>query len=247
MTSGGVQPEERPVAVVTGASGGIGRAVVDKLIADGMRVAAVDIRAAQPWCEEVCTFTCDVSDPIGVGALVTSVEKRLGRASVVVNCAGIGLWLKRVGEISAEEWNAVIGANLSGPFFVTRGFLPALVENGGSVVIISSVHGISTAPGWAAYAASKAGLFGLTKGIAVDYAEDGVRANCIVLGSVDTDMTRTYEVEARERGIFDVAIRPWQRTSPQAVADVVSFLVSREASFLNGALVPVDGGLLSCI
>lgn len=74
-----------------------------------------------------------------------------------------------------------------------------------------------------------------------------MRANCIVLGSVDTDMTRTYEVEARERGIFDVAIRPWQRTSPQAVADVVSFLVSREASFLNGALVPVDGGLLSCI
>jgi NAD(P)-dependent dehydrogenase (short-subunit alcohol dehydrogenase family) len=186
-----------------------------------------------------------VSDPAAVDALVPLVDQLVGRASAVVNCAGIGLWFKRVGELSVEEWNRVIGVNLSGAFLVTRAFLPALIDRRGCVVNISSVHGIATAPGSAAYAASKAGLFGLTKGLAVDYAEEGVRANAIVLGSIDTEMTRHYEVQASARGESNIQIRPGQRTGPKAVADVVSFLLSGDAAFINGALVPVDGGLLS--
>jgi len=236
---------ERPIAVVTGAEGGIGNAIVERLVADGMTVAAVDVRPMKPAQDYVYNFSCDVADPVQVDALVRLVEAKVGRASAVVNCAGIGLWFKRIGEISAEEWNRVIGVNLSGAFFVSRGFLPALEEQRGSVVNVASVHGVATAPGYAAYAASKAGLFGLTKGIAVDYGKDGVRANCIVLGSVDTDMTRDYEAEALQRGLVVHQIRPWERTGPESVADVVSFLLSSGATFLNGALVPVDGGLLS--
>jgi len=247
MTATGhdAMPRERPIAVVTGAGGGIGNAVVERLVADGMTVAAVDVRPMKAGDDHVFTVSCDVSDPVQVDALVRLVEEEVGRAAAVVNCAGIGLWFKRVGEISAAEWNRVIGVNLSGAFFVARGFLPALVEQRGSVVNVASVHGVATAPGYAAYAASKAGLFGLTKGIAVDYGKDGVRANCIVLGSVDTEMTRGYEAEALQRGLAIHEIRPWERTGPEPIADVVSFLLSRGASFLNGALVPVDGGLLS--
>ena len=231
--------------MVTGAGGGIGSAVVERLVADGMTVAAVDVRAMKPACDFVFNFSCDVSDPVRVDALVQLVEEQVGRAAAVVNCAGIGVWFKRVGELSVEEWTRVISVNLSGAFFVTRGFLPALVERRGSVVNIGSVHGVATAPGYAAYAASKAGLFGLTKGVAVDYGPDGVRANCIVLGSVDTGMTSDYEAEALHRGLVVHEIRPWERTSPEPVAAVVSFLLSTDAAFLNGALVPVDGGLLS--
>ena len=199
----------------------------------------------KPACDFVFNFSCDVSDPVRVDALVQLVEEQVGRAAAVVNCAGIGVWFKRVGELSVEEWTRVISVNLSGAFFVTRGFLPALVERRGSVVNIGSVHGVATAPGYAAYAASKAGLFGLTKGVAVDYGPDGVRANCIVLGSVDAGMTSDYEAEALHRGLVVHEIRPWERTSPEPVAAVVSFLLSTDAAFLNGALVPVDGGLLS--
>jgi meso-butanediol dehydrogenase / (S,S)-butanediol dehydrogenase / diacetyl reductase len=236
---------EQPVAVVTGAQGGIGSAVVSRLVADGMKVGAIDVRADPHESDNVVSFSCDVSDPDAVDALVPLVAERVGRASAVVNCAGIGLWFKRVGELSVNEWNHVLGVNLSGAFLITRAFLPVLIERRGCVVNISSVHGIATAPGSAAYAASKAGLFGLTKGLAVDYAEEGVRANAIVLGSIDTDMTRNYEVEASARGESNIQIRPGQRTGPTAVADVVSFLVSSDAAFINGALVPVDGGLLS--
>ncbi|MGA3214681.1 MAG: SDR family oxidoreductase [Acidimicrobiales bacterium] len=247
MTTARLDPSllARPIAVVTGAEGGIGTAIVERLVADGMTVAAVDVRAMKPARDNVYTFSCDVADPVQVDALVRRVEAEVGKAAAVVNCAGIGVWFKRVGEISAEEWNRVIGVNLSGAFYMTRGFLPALVEQRGSVVNVASVHGVATAPGYAAYAASKAGLFGLTKGTAVDYGKDGVRANCIVLGSVDTNMTRDYEAEAMQRGLVIHSIRPWERTGPGPVADVVSFLLSSGAAFLNGALVPVDGGLLS--
>jgi NAD(P)-dependent dehydrogenase (short-subunit alcohol dehydrogenase family) len=210
-----------------------------------MKVAAIDVQANTEKIPDVFPFSCDVSDPAAVDALVPLVDQLVGRASAVVNCAGIGLWFKRVGELSVEEWNRVIGVNLSGAFLVTRAFLPALIDRRGCVVNISSVHGIATAPGSAAYAASKAGLFGLTKGLAVDYAEEGVRANAIVLGSIDTEMTRHYEVQASARGESNIQIRPGQRTGPKAVADVVSFLLSGDAAFINGALVPVDGGLLS--
>jgi len=249
MTTRGqdAKSRERPIAVVTGAAGGIGNAIVERLVADGMTVAAVDVRPMKPASDSVFTFSCDVSDPVQVETLVRQVEEEVGRATAVVNCAGIGVWFKRVAEISVEEWNRVIGVNLSGAFFVTRGFLPALVEHQGSLVNIGSVHGVATAPGYAAYAASKAGLFGLTKGVAVDYAKDGVRANCVVLGSVDTDMTRGCEAEALRRGLAVHDVRSWERTGPEPIADVVSFLLSGGAAFLNGALVPVDGGLLSWV
>jgi NAD(P)-dependent dehydrogenase (short-subunit alcohol dehydrogenase family) len=232
------------VAVVTGAGGGIGRAVVERLSSSGMRVAAVDVRSVDvPG--DAAAFRCDVSDPDAVTHLAAVVEHELGPACALVNCAGVGLWFKAIGQLSIEEWRRVIDSNLTGPFLMTRAFLPGLLRTKGAVVNIASVHGVATAPGSGAYATSKAGLFGLTKATAVDYGEQGVRANCIVLGSVDTDMTRGYEDEARARGLDQLAVRPWQRATPAPVADVVNFLVSQGARFINGALIPVDGGLLS--
>ena len=232
------------VAVVTGANGGLGRAVVERLSRDGMKVAAVDVRSGAT-AEDWLGFQCDVSEPAAVDRLAGDVERDLGPVSVVVNCAGVGSWFKLVADIDVEEWERVIGSNLTGPFLVARAFLPALVATKGAVVNVASVHGVATAPGSGAYAASKAGLFGLTKAIAVDYGEQGVRANCLVLGSVDTRMTWDYEEGALARGIENLAIRPWQRATPGPVADVVSFLVSDGARFINGALIAVDGGLLS--
>lgn len=241
------QPEvdvEGAVAIVTGAHGGIGRAVVERLSSARMRVAAIDVRSAE-GSDHITSFRCDVTDPDAVDRLAAVVEQELGPACALVNCAGVGSWFKTIGELPVEEWRRVIDNNLTGPFLMTRAFLPALLRTRGAVVNIASVHGVATAPGSGAYAASKAGLFGLTKATAVDYGEQGIRANCIVLGSVDTDMTRGYESEARARGIDQLAIRPWQRATPGPVADVVGFLVSEGARFINGALIAVDGGLLS--
>jgi NAD(P)-dependent dehydrogenase (short-subunit alcohol dehydrogenase family) len=232
------------LAVVTGASGGSGRAVVERLRGDGMEVASVDVCSIAGTEHEV-SFRCDVSDPDAVRGLAVDVEGALGSASAVVNCAGVGSWFKLVGDMEIEEWERVIRSNLTSAFLMTRAFLPALVATKGAIVNLGSVHAVATAPGSGAYAASKAGLFGLTKAIAVDYGELGVRANCLVLGSVDTRMTRDYEEEALARGIGGLAIRPWQRTRPGPVADVVSFLVSEGARFINGSLIAVDGGLLS--
>jgi NAD(P)-dependent dehydrogenase (short-subunit alcohol dehydrogenase family) len=232
------------VAVVTGAGGGIGGAVVEQLSSSGMRVAAVDVRSVEA-SGHITPFRCDVSDPDAVARLAAVVEQELGPVCALVNCAGVGSWFKTIGEIPVEEWRRVIDINLTGPFLMTRAFLPALLRTRGTIVNIASVHGVATAPGSGAYAASKAGLFGLTKATAVDYGEQGLRANCIVLGSIDTDMTRGYEAGARARGIDQLAIRPWQRATPGPVAEVVGFLVSQGARFVNGALIAVDGGLLS--
>jgi NAD(P)-dependent dehydrogenase (short-subunit alcohol dehydrogenase family) len=234
-------------AVVTGASGGIGAAIVARLRRDGRTVAAVDVtpRAGADDDQGVHEYTCDVADPDQVSSLAVSVRRDLGPVSAVVNCAGVALWFRKVAEIAPADWQAVIATNLTGAFLISRAFMPDLVATAGNIVNISSVHGTATAPGSAAYAASKAGLFGLTKATAVDYTEQGVRCNCVVLGSVDAGMTPAHEAEAARRGLEPLPIDPSLRTAPDAVADVVAFLASEAARFINGSLVPVDGGLLA--
>lgn len=232
------------VAVVTGAAGGVGRAVVARLIAGGMTVAAVDLLSVEPT-DGCTTFECDISDPDAVQRLASEVVVRMGSIDALVNCAGVGMWFERLGDLSISDWQRVINVNLNGCFYSTRAFLPSLLERRGAIVHMSSVHGLATAPGHGAYATAKAGLFGLTKATAVDYGCDGVRANCIVLGSVDAGMTHEYEREASLRGVDHLAIKPFLRCAPEAVAEVVRFLLSEDARFVNGAMIAADGGLLA--
>ena len=232
------------VAVVTGAAGGVGRAVVARLVAGGMTVAAVDLLPAeQP--DGCIALECDMSDADAVQRLASEVVERVGSVHSLVNCAGVGMWFERLGDLSIADWQRVINVNLNGCFYSTRAFLPSLLETRGAIVHMSSVHGRATAPGHGAYATAKAGLFGLTRATAVDYGGDGIRTNCIVLGSVDAGMTHAYEREASSRGVEQLAIKPFLRCAPEAVADVVAFLLSEDARFVNGAMIAADGGLLA--
>ena len=242
----------RKVYVVTGAASGIGAAVAERLIAANELVVGVDIS----WVEDkghqnqdsgqgFIQMNCDVSDWSQVSQLAKHVDSTIGPVSGLVNCAGIGLWFSPIAETSVENWERVIAVNLRGPFLLAKAFLPSLISNQGVIVMISSVHGVATSPGCGAYASSKAGLFGLTKALAVDYGEKGVRTNCLLVGSVDTQMTQGYESEAKIRGVADLEIPEWQRTNSSGIASIVEFMLSESAGFINGSLFTVDGGLLS--
>lgn len=240
------------VYVVTGAGSGIGASVCQQLIAANQIVVGVDItwsadedKSAEIGNELFFPMNCDVSNWGQVRELAAHVSDKFGSVVALVNCAGIGLWFSPVADTPVEDWDRVIKVNLTGPFFLAKAFLPSLIESQGAILLISSVHGVATVPGCGAYASSKSGLFGLTKSLAVDYGAKGVRTNCLVLGSVNTEMTRSYEVSAKMKGITDLEIPSWQRAESSDVATVVEFMLSKNARFMNGSLLTIDGGLLS--
>lgn len=257
MTAQRPGPElSSPIHVlVTGAATGIGRAICSRLLADGAEVTGVGLDAdagqklAEEWRGEGLPFAFHPVDVTDEASLV-AVTGRLGGLGGLVISAGIYPAPVRVHELSVADWHAVIGANLTGAFLTCRAVLPLLMRMGGAIVTIASVHAISAAPGQAAYSASKAGLVGLTRQLAVDYAADGIRANSILAGSVDTRITRAAIAEV---GIADGLGLAHDRRALGRIADadeiagIVAFLLSSQASFMTGAALLADGGLTSRI
>ena len=237
------------VAIVTGASRGIGRAVARELADLG---ASVVVAARGHHAEEVAAaitagggtaqaVRADVTDPESVVRMVGTALERSGRVDILVNNAGIArdqmlLRMKR------DDWDAVLATNLTAAFTCTQAVLrPMLKQRFGRIISISSVVGQMGNPGQANYAASKAGLIGLAKAVAREVASRGITVNVVVPGLIDTDMTRAVIPDAREEWISRIPLGRFG--TPEDVAGAVCFLASDKASYITGQVFGVNGGL----
>lgn len=243
-----------PGALITGAGGGIGAATARRLAEDGFGVCLSGRRTAplEVLAQELdgIAVSADTSKPNEIEAAVAATVERYGRLGAVVCCAGTGA-SGAVADQTLERWNHVIATNLTGAFLACRAALPHLVRTRGAVVTISSLGGLRVAPQSAAYCASKAGLIMLTQSIAFDYGPHGVRANCICPGWIRTEMadaamqslaetSGTGREEAYRKAVAEVPERRVGR--PEEVADAAAWLVSPRASYVNGAVITIDGG-----
>jgi 3-oxoacyl-[acyl-carrier protein] reductase len=236
------------VALVTGSTRGIGRAIAEKLASAGATVAIVGRDQAR--AEEAAAqiggsargFACDVSDVAQAAALVGAVEQALGSCDILVNNAGLtrdNLLMR----LKDDDWNAVIDANLRGAFATMRAASRGMMKKRwGRIINIASVVGITGNKGQANYAASKAGLIGLTKSVAKELASRNILANVVAPGLIETDMTAAMTEEARKAM---AAAIPLERVGkPEDIANAVLFLVSDLGSYITGQVLVVDGGMV---
>jgi len=231
----------RPAALVTGGGRGIGRAVVEALAPDAW-VAALDVAFPHPGGPADVEIDANVRDPAALGRAVERIGRERGGLDWVVCCAGI--IRDRVSwKMTDDEWADVLAVNLTGAFNTVRA-AGALLRRSpcGRVVLISSINGVRGNFGQANYAASKAGLIGLARSLAVEFARDRVTVNVVAPGFIATDMTRTLPEEVHERAVQRTPLGRIGR--PAEVAAAVRFLCSEAAGFVTGVVLPVDGGQL---
>ena len=235
-------------ALVTGSTRGIGRAIAEVLAESGARVAVVgrDLGRAQEAASvispEARGFACDVGDVASVTALVEAVEQEFGAIDILVNNAGLtrdNLLFR----IKDDDWDAVIDANLRGAFVAIRAAARGMMKRRwGRIVNIASVVGVVGNKGQANYAASKAGLIGMTKSVAKELASRNVLANVVAPGYIETDMTAAMTDEAKTTLFTQIPLG--RLGAPQDIAGVVTFLASDAASYITGQTFVVDGGMV---
>jgi NAD(P)-dependent dehydrogenase (short-subunit alcohol dehydrogenase family) len=243
---------EGRVAVVTGAASGVGKATAEQIAGEGGLVAALDI-AEEPLRKVVDEITAgggkaiavrsDVSDPDSVAATMDTIVSELGPPQVVCNVAGIGKFAHTT-EADFGDWQRIIGVNLTGTFLMCRAALPHLLENGGNIVNVASTAGLMGQPYSAAYCASKGGVVQLTRALAVEYMERGVRVNAVAPGGVDTPLMGHFAPpEDASRRLMAKLMTPMGFVKPEQVANVIAFLGSDDGDYMTGAIVSIDGGL----
>jgi len=239
---------EGRVAVVTGGSRGIGRAIAGELSKAGASVAVVarSLEGAQETVDglvgQATALTCDVADPAQCADLVNSVQEQLGPIEILVNNAGITRDNILV-RLKDEDWDAVMNTNLRGAFNTTRAVARGMMKRrSGRIINIASVVGLTGNRGQANYAASKAGLIGFTKSVALELAARGILANVVAPGFIETDMTAELPDEARE-ALFE-RISLGRFGTPNDVAGAVRFLAGPAAAYITGQVLVVDGGMV---
>jgi 3-oxoacyl-[acyl-carrier protein] reductase len=235
-------------ALVTGASGGIGSSIAEALHTQGATVAISGTRAerlselATKLGSRVIVLPCDLRDRTAVAKLAEEAEKALGQVDILINNAGIthdNLFMR----MKDEEWDDVIAVNLTSVFVLTRGVLRGMMRRrAGRVVNIASISGVLGNPGQGNYAASKAGLVGMTKSLAREVSSRGITANCIAPGFISTPMTAALTPKQTEA--IAAAIPAAKFGKPEDVAAVVVFLASDEAGYVTGETVHVNGGMV---
>jgi 3-oxoacyl-[acyl-carrier protein] reductase len=230
--------------IVTGAAGGIGRAIVEALAHVGCLVAACDAPGAPvghvPGTAATATF--DVRDPDAVRDGVARAIGDLGGCDAVVANAGVVDTIERAERFSDEEWRKDVETNLHGAFFLAQAAFDALAASGdGRIVLISSVAAESGIPRQVAYGASKAGLIGMARTLAAEWAGRGIRCNVVMPGFVATPRVLAMPAHVRESAVARIPLGRF--AAPEELAGVVSFLLSPAAAYLNGAVLRVDGGL----
>jgi len=247
-------PAHERTAIVTGGGSGIGLAIAERLAADGLAVAVFDLNAeaAEGAAAKIAAaggtaigLTADVTDRAAIDAAVDEVRARLGGATVLVNNAGLdgfGPFLK----ISAETWNRILEVNLTGTFHCCQAVVPDMIAAGwGRIVNISSSSAQGGQPLMTHYVASKAGVIGFTKALALELGPKGITVNTIPPGFVDTPMLRRSESKGRlgEGVDHHASLTPVRRVGrPEDIAAACSFLVRDEASYVTGQVIGVNGG-----
>ena len=242
---------ERPqkVALVTGAARGIGLAVAKRFLAEGWRVALLDIErdlldgavGALSDSENTLALHCDVSDVAGVRDAVEAVQRRFGRLDALVNNAGTAVFAP-VLETSDQDWNRILAVNLTGPFLCTKAAAPLMREHGsGAIVNITSISAVRASTLRSAYGTSKAGLAHLTKQLAVELASLGIRVNGVAPGPVETAMAKAVHTPEIRADYHDAI--PLNRYGlEEELAEAIFFLSCERSSYITGQILAVDGG-----
>jgi NAD(P)-dependent dehydrogenase (short-subunit alcohol dehydrogenase family) len=230
------------VAVVTGAAGGIGAAISQRLAADGFSVACVDLHEPDV-AVPLHAYAADVRDAGSVAAAAAQIRAELGEPWLLVNAAG-AFSIQLLPDLDEQEWDRILDTNLKGPFLTCRELLPAMIAaRSGCVVNIASTAGVRGGRRRAAYCASKGGLVLLTRSLAIDHGPDGVRVNCVCPGLIDTEMADWIRHDADAMASFNAGTPAGHIGSPDEIAATVAFLASDDASYLQGSVVMVDGGV----
>jgi NAD(P)-dependent dehydrogenase (short-subunit alcohol dehydrogenase family) len=238
------------VALVTGGTRGIGRAVTERLARSGVAVAAGfarDVDAAQALRDDIdCGATvtlhkADVGDPVACRNLIGEVLERHGRLDYLINNAGMVLE-QRIGDVDADDWHRQVAVNLSSAFFLTQAALGHMSERRfGRVVNVGSVTALMGSPVQVAYGAAKGGIVGLTRSSARAVARKGITVNCVIPGSFDTDLSRELVYTDRDLVTAMIPVGRWGH--PEELAHAVAFLCDDLASYITGAVLTVDGGM----
>lgn len=247
---------ESNVALVTGASRGLGRAIALRLAADGCDVAlnyvsqegrdnaaeAAEVaQEVEALGRRAMVVEASVTEPEAVAGMVARVIDRLGRIDILVNNAGITRD-RTLRKLELEDWNAVLAVNLTGAFNCAKAVLEHMLERGGGRIIsLSSVVGLEGNFGQSNYAASKAGLMGFSKSLAREVARKGITVNCVAPGFIDTEMTQVIPEDVKTQILAGIPIGKMGK--PEDVAAAVAFLASEEANYITGHVLSVNGGM----
>jgi len=245
------KPLENRVALVTGASRGLGKAIALALAGAGARLAMVarDIQQLQTAAEEIRAtgaeaeiFVADVSRESDIEQLAAQVKSRLGRVDILVNNAGINI-RKPLVEFTADEWRQVLDTNLTGVFLMCRAFIPLMRGRGyGRILNLTSMMSHVALPGRTAYCASKAGLLGLTRALALEVAPEGITVVGISPGPVATEMNAPLlnDPATYQQFTSNIPLGRWGK--PEEIGRLALYLCSEEAAFITGVDIVIDGG-----
>jgi NAD(P)-dependent dehydrogenase (short-subunit alcohol dehydrogenase family) len=249
MTHSNDKIASEKVALVTGAARGIGLATAKRFLAEGWRVALLDIEGellhaaltALPSPASVLALRCDVSEAAQVAAALAEIETRFGRLDALVNNAGVAVFAPLL-DTCDEDWNQVLAVNLTGPFLCTKAAVPLMrAHGGGAIVNITSISAVRASTLRSAYGTSKAGLAHLTKQLAVELASFNIRVNGVAPGPVDTAMAK--QVHTPEiRADYHDAIPLNRYGLEEELAEAIFFLSCERSSYITGQILAVDGG-----
>lgn len=236
--------------MITGAASGIGRAITERLAENGARTIVIDLNEAAleemraAHGDTMLCFSGDISDPKWVDDTVNRAADETGRIDALVHCAGVGLEADFI-DTSIEQWRRVINVDLTGTFVVCQAVAKVMIPNRyGRILTLSSTAGIRGGTGRAAYGASKGGVIALTKVMAVELAAYGITANTLAPGAIETELVKKMH-SAETRVVYKRSIPQDRYGTPEEVADAALFLISRSASYVNGATMTVDGGFVA--
>lgn len=241
------------IALITGASRGIGAACARRFAAEGATVAVLDLVSATERGEALAAeigggslfLPCDVRDPANCKQAVAAVERALGQMDVLVNNAGVAL-VGGLEELSEQDWDRTFGVNVKGIYLLTRHVLPLMrAKGGGSIVNMASESAVIGFPMHPAYCASKAAVVQLTRSMAVRYAADRIRVNALCPGTLDTELYRGFLASLDDPAAVEaevLAMHPLGLGTVEDIANAALFLVSDEARYMTGAAMAVDGG-----
>ncbi len=255
-----MKPDEKPVALVTGAGSGIGRATAQLFGQRGVRVVAADIDGSSAEATAKLIVAghgsgciarqCDVTDPAEVESLVHFTVDTYGRLDYAANNAGREDLFVDTAEYPVDHWPVVVATDLTSVFYCMRYELPVMLAQGsGSIVNTSSILGLAAYPGTSAYTAAKHGVIGLTKTVALEVAEEGVRVNAVCPGFIHTSMVTDRVVSAKpgtEKWNAIAALHAMNRLGePNEIAETIYWLASDRSSFVTGQAIVADGGYLA--